>query len=388
MSKDYYEVLGVGKDASQDEIKRAFRHLAKKHHPDANPGDKDAEARFKEINEAYEVLSDPAKRSNYDAYGNPNGPFANPGGGGARGAGSDPFGRVFGDFGGFPFGDLFGNVEDLFGGGRRRADTGPRRGEDLELELEITLEEAFKGVERDVRIPRIEQCNRCSGSGAEPGTKVVTCPSCHGTGQVKASRSTILGSFVTVTPCTRCGGTGRVIEKPCRECGGKGQVSATKTVTVSVPAGADSGLRLRLSGQGNAGARGGPPGDLYVVVFVRQHHKFQRQGDDLILDKVISFPLAAIGGTTKISTIEGDDTLDVPAGTQPGAVLRMRGKGMPRLRSKGRGDMLVRVSVRVPTKTNSREKEILKELGSLEGETFADTRSFFDRLRGADGGAK
>ena len=324
MSKDYYEVLGVGKDASQDEIKRAFRHLAKKHHPDANPGDKDAEARFKEINEAYEVLSDPAKRSNYDAYGNPNGPFANPGGGGAGGAGSDPFGRVFGDFGGFPFGDLFGNVEDLFGGGRRRADTGPRRGEDLELELEITLEEAFKGVERDVRIPRIEQCNRCSGSGAEPGTKVVTCPSCHGTGQVKASRSTILGSFVTVTPCTRCGGTGRVIEKPCRECGGKGQVSATKTVTVSVPAGADSGLRLRLSGQGNAGARGGPPGD-HVVVFVRQHHKFQRQGDDLILDKVISFPLARSEAPPRFLPLR-ETTLDVPAGTQPGAVLRMRAK--------------------------------------------------------------
>lgn len=387
MSKDYYEVLGVGKDAGQDDIKKAFRQLAKKHHPDANPGDKGAEARFKEINEAYEVLSDPAKRSNYDAYGNPNGPFANPGSGGGGSAG-DPFGRVFGDFGGIPFGDLFGNVEEIFGGGRRRSDTGPQRGEDLETEVEITLEDAFSGVERDIRIPRVEQCGRCGGSGAEPGTKVTSCPACHGTGQVKSSRSTILGSFVTVAPCARCGGTGKVVEKPCRECGGKGQVSATRTVTVTIPAGADSGLRLRLLDQGNAGHRGGRTGDLYVLVFVRRHPKFERQGDDLILDQMISFPLAAIGGSTRIPTIEGEAEMEVPAGTQPGSVIRMRGKGMPRLRSKGRGDMLIRVNVKVPSKIGGREKEILKELGSLEGETFADTRSFFGKLRGANGGEK
>ncbi|HHX28385.1 MAG: molecular chaperone DnaJ [Bacillota bacterium] len=387
MSRDYYEVLGVGRDASQDEIKRAFRQLAKKHHPDANPGDKDAEARFKEINEAYEVLSDPTKRSNYDAYGNPNGPFANAGGGGAGGHAGDPFGRVFGDFGGFPFGDLFGGFEEILGG-RRQPDTGPRRGDDLELEIDITLEEAFTGVERDVRIPRTEQCDRCRGSGAEPGTQVTTCPSCRGTGQVRTTRSTMLGSFVTVAPCARCRGTGKVIEKPCKECGGKGQVSRTRTVTVKVPAGADSGLRLRLSGQGNAGVRGGPTGDLYVVVFVRRHERFQRQGDDLILDQVVSFPLASIGGSVTVPGIDGETQMDVPAGTQPGAVLRLRGKGMPRLRSKGRGDMLVRISVRVPTKLSGREKEILKELGKFDGETFADTRSFFDRLRGVDGGSK
>jgi molecular chaperone DnaJ len=387
LSRDYYEVLGVGRDASQDEIKRAFRQLAKKHHPDANPGDKDAEARFKEINEAYEVLSDPTKRSNYDAYGNPNGPFANAGGGGAGGHAGDPFGRVFGDFGGFPFGDLFGGFEEILGG-RRQPDTGPRRGDDLELEIDITLEEAFTGVERDVRIPRTEQCDRCRGSGAEPGTQVTTCPSCRGTGQVRTTRSTMLGSFVTVAPCARCRGTGKVIEKPCKECGGKGQVSRTRTVTVKVPAGADSGLRLRLSGQGNAGVRGGPTGDLYVVVFVRRHERFQRQGDDLILDQVVSFPLASIGGSVTVPGIDGETQMDVPAGTQPGAVLRLRGKGMPRLRSKGRGDMLVRISVRVPTKLSGREKEILKELGKFDGETFADTRSFFDRLRGVDGGSK
>ena len=198
----------------------------------------------------------------------------------------------------------------------------------------------------------------------------------------------MLGSFVTVAPCARCRGTGKVIEKPCKECGGKGQVSRTRTVTVKVPAGADSGLRLRLSGQGNAGVRGGPTGDLYVVVFVRRHERFQRQGDDLILDQVVSFPLASIGGSVTVPGIDGETQMDVPAGTQPGAVLRLRGKGMPRLRSKGRGDMLVRISVRVPTKLSGREKEILKELGKFDGETFADTRSFFDRLRGVDGGSK
>lgn len=387
MKKDYYEVLGVSKDASQDEIKRAFRQLAKKHHPDANPGDKDAEARFKEINEAYEVLSDPTKRSNYDAYGHPDGPFAGAGGGASGGQTGDPFGRVFTDFGGFPFGDLFGGFEEIFGG-RRQVDTGPRRGDDLELEIDITLEEAFTGVERDIRIPRTERCTRCQGSGAEPGSEIKTCPTCRGTGQVRTSRSTMLGSFVTVTTCSRCGGTGKVIEKPCKECDGRGSVSRTRTVTVKVPPGADSGLRLRLQGQGNAGVRGGPAGDLYVVVFVRPHERFQRQGDDLILDQVVSFPLAAIGGTVVVPGIDGQIEMDVPAGTQPGAVLRLRGKGMPRLRSKGRGDMLVRVSVRVPTKLSGREKEILKELGKFDGETFADTRSFFDRLRGADGGSK
>jgi molecular chaperone DnaJ len=379
LSKDYYEVLGVDKGASQDEIKKAFRTLAKKYHPDANPGDPTAEAKFKEVNEAYEVLSDETKRANYDAYGNANGPFA--GGGGGAGQG-DPFGRPFGGAGGFPFGDLFGGFEELFGAGRRRPDTGPRRGQDLEMEMEITLEEAFTGVDRDVRIPRTETCDRCGGSGAEPGSKVVTCPACHGTGQVSTTQRSIFGQMLVTTPCAKCEGTGKYIEKLCRECGGAGQVRKTRTVTVKVPPGADSGLRLRLSGQGNAGLRGGGPGDLYVVVFVKQHSTFQRQGDDLILDRVVSFPLAAIGGSVSVPCIDGKADLDVPAGTQPGAVLRMRGKGMPRLRSKGRGDMLVRVNVRVPTKLTAKEKEALKELGKMDGETFAEQKSFFDRFKG------
>ncbi len=385
MSKDYYEVLGVGKDASQEDIKRAFRTLAKKYHPDANPGDPTAEAKFKELNEAYEVLSDEGKRSNYDAYGNANGPFAS-GGNTGGGQGVPDFGRIFGDSG-FPFGNIFGGFEEILGGGRSRRHTGPIRGDDLELQLEISLEEAFSGIDRDVRIPRTESCERCGGSGAEPGTKAVTCPACRGTGQVSTSQRSIFGQVMVSSPCAKCGGTGRYVEKPCRECGGAGQVRKTRTVTVKIPPGADSGLRLRLQGQGNAGIRGGGTGDLYVVVFVKNHSVFQRQGDDLILDRVISFPLAAIGGSVAVPGIDGESDLEVPSGTQPGAILRMRGKGMPRLRSKGRGDMLVRMNVRVPTKLNSKERDALRELGKMDGETFGP-KSFFDRLKGDGGAAK
>jgi molecular chaperone DnaJ len=386
LSKDYYEVLGVSKDADQDEIKRAFRNLAKKYHPDANQDDPNAEAKFKEINEAYEVLSDPNKRSNYDAYGNPNGPvFGGPGGPG--GGGQDPFGRVFGDFGGSPFGDIFGHFEDLLGGGAtRRTATGPVRGRDLEASLEISLEEAFSGVDKDIRVRRLEACSRCNGSGAEPGSKVVTCTTCRGAGQVRATVNTILGSMTTVKTCPECGGAGKIAEKPCTDCGGSGETVKARVVTVKIPAGADSGLHLRLSGQGDAGQRGGPPGDLYVAVFVKPHAIFERQGDDLILDKTISFPLAALGGTATIPTLEGKVDLTVPGGTQPGAVLRLRGKGMPRLRGKSKGDLMVRVNVRVPTRLSPKEKELIMELGQSDGENVAEGKSFFQRLKDAAGG--
>lgn len=381
MSKDYYEVLGVGKDAGQDEIKRAFRNLAKKYHPDVNPGDSSAEAKFKQINEAYEVLSDPNKRSNYDRFGNPDGRFA--GGGG----GQDPFGgRGFGDFG-FPFGDIFGPFEDIFtGGSRRRPDTGPMRGRDLEATVEISLEEAFSGIDKDIKVRRVESCSRCDGTGAEPGTSVVTCSNCNGTGQVRSTVNTMLGSMTTVKTCPRCGGSGKTVEKPCHDCGGSGETIRTRTVTVTIPAGADTGLHLRLSGQGDAGRRGGPQGDLYVAVIVKPHAIFERQGDNLILDKSISFPLAALGGTAKIPTLDGEVELDVPAGTQPGSVLRFRDKGMPKLRYRGKGDLMVRINVRVPTRLSAKEKELLMQLSQSQGENVGESKSFFQKLKDAAGG--
>ncbi len=386
MSKDYYEILGVSKDASQDEIRRAFRRLAKEYHPDRNPDDPSAEAKFKEINEAYEVLSDPSKRSNYDAYGNPDGPFGTGGGSGPFSGGGPFTGRDFGDFG-FPFGDVFGSFEDLFtGGARRRASTGPVRGRDLEVSAEVTLEEAFSGVDKDIEVTRVESCSRCNGTGAEPGTSVVTCRTCNGAGQVRTTVNTVLGSMTTVKTCPTCGGTGKTVERPCSECRGSGETARTRTVTVTIPPGADSGLHLRLAGQGDAGRRGGPPGDLYVAVFVKPHAIFERQGDDLILNRTISFPLAALGGTTTIPTLEGDVELNIPAGTQPGAVLRLRGKGMPKLRYRSRGDLMVRVNVRVPTRLSSEERELIMKLGRSQDETIGDNRSFFQRLRDAAGG--
>ncbi|HHY36005.1 MAG TPA: molecular chaperone DnaJ [Firmicutes bacterium] len=389
MSKDYYEILGVPRNASDEEIKKAFRTLARKYHPDANPGDKSAEEKFKEINEAYEVLSDPVKRRNYDAYGNPNGPVAGPGPG-PSGYGGGTFRDVFSDFG-FPFGSLFEEFEEILGGSRARTGTVLERGRDIEVEVELSLEEAFRGGARDITIDRLEKCATCGGTGSRPGSRPVTCPVCHGRGQVRSERTTVFGQFVTVTTCPRCGGRGKVIEDPCPDCRGKGTVRRRKTVTVEIPPGVDSGLRLRLGGQGDAGARGGEPGDLYVLIKVKPHRLFVRQGDDLIMEYSVSYPDAALGTEVEIPGIDGRIPLRIPEGTQPGTEIRLKGRGMPKLGSRHRGDLVVRVNVTVPTRLTARERALLTELKKLQeggGGRGAEDQgdSFFRRMRRAAGG--
>ena len=348
--RDYYEVLGVSRDARVEEIKRAFRRLAREYHPDANPGDPQAEEKFKEINEAYGVLSDPEKKARYDAYGHAGlGPADIP----------DPFSG---------FGEIF---DMFFGGGRSRSarSQGPKRGADLRLDLEVTLEEAFSGVEKNVEVERIERCPICEGSGARPGSEPIRCSRCHGSGQVETVTDSLFGRFVSVRTCPVCGGAGVKVTDPCPECAGLGQVRKVRRLTVRVPAGADNGLRLRLPEEGEAGTRGGPPGDLYVDIHVLPHNVFQREGPDLHLETEISFVQAALGTQLEVPTLDGPAPLKVPEGTQPGAVLRLRGKGMPQLRGSGRGDLHVHLDVRTPVGLTPREKELLREFAALRGET-------------------
>ncbi|MCX7829217.1 MAG: molecular chaperone DnaJ, partial [Thermanaerothrix sp.] len=352
--KDYYDILGVSREATSEEIKKAYRKLARKYHPDANPNDKDAEARFKEINEAYEVLGDPAKRAQYDQFGYVG--DAPPGG--------NPF-EGFGGFGGDPFGDLFGDLfENFFGGmgGRPgRAPSGPRRGADVETVLQITLEEAFRGSSKELTIPRWETCARCGGSGAEPGTKPETCLNCGGRGQVEQSMRTPFGQFVQVNTCPRCSGRGKVIGSPCKECKGHGRVRVPHRVEVKIPKGVETGTRLRIPGEGEAGINGGPPGDLFLIVEVIPHPVFERHGADLRVKVDVAFPQAALGSEVPLETFEGTERIEIPPGTQPGSVLKIRGKGMPRMGG-GRGDLLVQVRVVVPKNLTERQRALLQAL--------------------------
>lgn len=363
--KDYYEVLGVDKSASQDEVKKAYRKLAKKHHPDMNKDNKEeAEEKFKVLSEAYEVLADPEKRSKYDKYGHA----------GLEGAfGADGFdwndfthytdiSDIFGDFLGG------GNIFDaFFGGGRGRRSTGPARGHDLRYDIEITLKEAAKGLEKEISIPHSVKCGECGGTGAEKGTSPKTCQTCNGSGQVKSVQRRGYSQFISIGACHSCNGMGSFIEKKCRECGGAGSVKKISQLLVKIPAGADTGTRLRLCGEGEAGQRGGQSGDLFVVVHVQPDNRFAREGPHLLVEKDISFVQAALGDEIEVPTIEGKATMSVPAGTQPGTMFRLKGKGMPVMGRRGQGDLHVKVIVRIPEKLNSEQKCILKEYDAASG---------------------
>ncbi|MFA5114321.1 MAG: molecular chaperone DnaJ [Candidatus Margulisiibacteriota bacterium] len=356
MKKDYYEVLGINKSAAPDEIKKAYRNLARKHHPDVNKEAGSAD-RFKEINEAYQVLSDPQKRSQYDYFGQAGGPQ---GAGGFGGGGFEGF-----DFGGGSgnFGDL-GDLFDMFFSGRQGAAQrrgGPERGEDLRLDLRITLTEAAKGADKELEVPHYVACTTCKGSGAKPGTSPVKCATCNGSGQVKKTQRTVLGSFAQIITCPTCRGSGEAIASPCPSCHGNGREKKKHVVKIKVPAGIDSGYRLRVSGAGNAGTKGGPPGDLYVFIEVQPHPLFNRDGANLYYRTEISFIQAILGDEIKVPTLDGEATMKVPPGTQPNTNFKIKEKGLPHLQSKGKGDLYVLVEVKIPTKLTKQQEELLKQ---------------------------
>jgi molecular chaperone DnaJ len=376
--RDYYEVLGVDKGANDEEIKKAFRRLARQFHPDVNKDNpKEAEAKFKEINEAYNVLNDPQKRAAYDQFGH----AANDPNFGAGGMG----GGFNGDFGFDGFGDIF----DMFfggSGGTTRRKSGPQRGNDLRFDMEILFEEAAFGKETTIEIPRTETCPTCKGNCAKPGTPIKTCSSCNGTGQVQVTQSTAFGRFVNVRACDKCRGEGKTIETPCTECGGSGRVRRNRKIEVKIPAGVESGSRLRISGEGEAGTKGGTSGDLYIYIFVKAHSKFEREGNDVICELKLSITQASLGTTVMVDTLDGKVELKIPEGTQHGTTFRMRGHGIPHLRGHGRGDHHVRVKVTVPGRLTGEQRELLKKLALSWGEDLtADDKGFVDKVKDAFG---
>lgn len=357
MATDYYEVLGVGRDASDNELKRAYRQLAMQYHPDKNPGDKAAEERFKQISEAYAILSDPDKRAQYDRFG------------------------TVGGAGGFEsgFGTLFEDIfENFFSSGSRGRRTRVSRGEDLQYELKLTLEEVATGIETKVQIPRLETCETCSGTGAEPGTKRTTCETCRGQGQVRFNQG-----FLTVArPCPKCQGTGEIVKSPCKACRGEGRQRAERLLNIKIPAGIEDGMQLRVSGEGSSGLHAGPPGDLYVLVRIREHPVFARNGADIFCDLPVSFPQLALGADVEVPVLDGKETLTVPAGSQPHQVLRLRGKGMPHLRGRGRGDACYRLLLEVPQKLNAKQREALDAFeAASSGQRGPLLTSFLERMK-------
>ncbi|MCL2678063.1 MAG: molecular chaperone DnaJ [Clostridiales bacterium] len=359
--RDYYEVLGVSKSAGQEEIKKAYKTLAKKYHPDLNQDSKTAEDNFKEVNEAYEVLSDENSRARYDQFGH-NDPAA---GGAGFGGVSDIFEAFFGGGG--------------FGGAGARSHS--RKGADMRADVSVSFEESATGVERELNVVRLENCSVCGGTGAKPGSNPVSCPNCQGSGRVRNTQSTPFGHFQTVVTCPRCQGGGTVVENPCRNCGGTGRERRERKLKVMIPAGVDSGATLRMSGEGEGGAQGGPPGDLYISVTVRPHKLFKRSGDDVLCDFSVSFSQAALGAELEVPTLEGKVSLTIPEGTQSGATFRLRGRGFSKLRGRGKGDQQVTVKVNTPTRLTDEQKRLLRELdASLNNNKGDEKKGFFGKI--------
>ncbi|SLN25051.1 Chaperone protein DnaJ [Pseudoruegeria aquimaris] len=379
--KDYYELLGIQKGASADEIKKAFRKKAKELHPDRNADNPDAEAQFKEVNEAYDVLKDADKRAAYDRYGHAAFEGGMGGGrpGGGFGGGHGDFASAFSDV----FDDLFGDMMGgRAGGGRQRA----TRGSDLRYNLRIDLEEAFAGVQKTINVPTSVACDDCSGTGAEGGAEPTTCPTCSGMGKVRAQQ----GFFTVERTCPTCGGMGQMIKNPCKGCGGSGRVEKERALSVNIPAGVETGTRIRLAGEGEAGLRGGPAGDLYIFIEVREHKIFERDGTALFCRVPVSMATAALGGEIEVPTIEGGRSrVKIPAGSQSGKQMRLRGKGMPALRGAGRGDMFIELAVETPVNLTARQKELLREFDGIAADNnpnsssfFASVKNFWDSMKG------
>ena len=377
--RDYYDVLGVSKSASEAEIKKAYRKLAKENHPDLHPGDKEAEARFKEINEAYEVLSDADKKARYDQFGH---------------AGVDPNFGAGGGYGGYGGGGFdFGDLGDIFGsffgggfGGRQQANpNAPQRGESVRMSISIGFEEAAFGCEKAVTVDRYEVCETCHGNGCEPGTTPEVCPNCHGTGMVQQRRQTPMGIFATSAPCSRCGGKGKIIHQPCKDCHGTGQIRRRKTIQVSIPAGIDNGQTISIRGQGHAGRNGGQSGDLLITVTVRPHELFRREGTSVLCEAPITFAQAVLGAELEIPTIDGKVKYTLPEGTQSGTTFRLKGKGIPALNGRGRGDQYVTVYIETPKNLTREQKEALKKFSEAMGEEtnehYEQRKNFFKKFK-------
>ena len=373
--RDYYEVLGVSRGASEDEIKKAYKKMARKYHPDLNPGDKSAEEKFKEVNEAYEVLSDADKKARYDQYGH---------------AGVDPNFGAGGFGGGFDGGFDFGDLGDIFGsffgggfgGGRRTNPNAPQRGESIRMSIAISFEEAAFGCEKEVTVERYETCDTCHGSGCAPGTSPEVCPDCHGTGTVQVRRQTPMGVFATSAPCAKCGGKGRIIHQPCKDCRGSGMVRKKKTIQASIPAGIDNGQTISIRGQGNAGKNGGPAGDLLITITVRPHELFRREGTSVLCEAPITFTQAVLGAELEIPTIDGKVKYTLPEGTQSGTTFRLKGKGIPSINGRGRGDQYVTVYIETPKNLNREQKEALRKFAETMGESEGEeSKKFFKKFK-------